>query len=214
MFCNCIMPCFSCLSPDWVWICGLVFIVLVFWLQLGLGFVIAEAKLSSDENMGKLFNECKDYVVTSCQGGAWVGKIDDLCQVYCCTTEWMHWLKPCMHAEFCHFLLLFDFIILSYLMLPSLRTYTLQKKFQCETNGHDFVEQKFVRACLVRKMEWNGMGTWILEGWVWNLNLELSCLVKLGMKSGFRLYCLTNNYEMKLNSFLFLKYHMQLLVIV
>lgn len=49
---------------------------------IGLGFVIAEAKLSTDENMGKLFNECKDYVVTSCQGEAWVRKIDGLCQVY------------------------------------------------------------------------------------------------------------------------------------
>lgn len=49
---------------------------------LGLGFVIAEAKLSTDENMGKLFYECKEYVVASCQGEAWIEKIDDLCQVY------------------------------------------------------------------------------------------------------------------------------------
>jgi len=45
--------------------------------------VIAEAKLSNDEHMGKLFYECKDYAVALCQGEAWKDKIDDLCQVCC-----------------------------------------------------------------------------------------------------------------------------------
>lgn len=49
---------------------------------LGLGFVIAESKLSTDDNAAKLFYECKDYVVASCQGEAWMEKMDDLCQVY------------------------------------------------------------------------------------------------------------------------------------
>ncbi|KAH9606317.1 hypothetical protein KSS87_000232 [Heliosperma pusillum] len=49
---------------------------------LGLGFVIAETKLSTDESILKLFYECKDFVVASYQGDAWIEKIDDLCQVY------------------------------------------------------------------------------------------------------------------------------------
>lgn len=49
---------------------------------LGLGLVIAEAKVSTDENVAKLFYECKDFVVASCQGDAWMEKIDDICQVY------------------------------------------------------------------------------------------------------------------------------------
>ncbi|CAO2833578.1 unnamed protein product [Amaranthus hypochondriacus] len=49
---------------------------------LGLGFAIAEAKLPTDENVAKLFYECKDFVVASCQGEAWFEKIDDIWQVY------------------------------------------------------------------------------------------------------------------------------------
>ncbi|XP_021755725.1 uncharacterized protein LOC110720935 [Chenopodium quinoa] len=49
---------------------------------LGLGFVLAEAKLSTDENVAKLFSECKEFVVASFQGDAWMEKIDDICQVY------------------------------------------------------------------------------------------------------------------------------------
>ncbi|KAJ0046143.1 hypothetical protein Pint_04100 [Pistacia integerrima] len=49
---------------------------------LGLGFVIAEARLSPDDNLSKLVHECKDYVVASCQGSSWSEKIDDICQVY------------------------------------------------------------------------------------------------------------------------------------
>lgn len=46
-----------------------------------MGFAIAEAKLPTDENVAKLFYECKDFVVASCQGEAWFEKIDDIWQV-------------------------------------------------------------------------------------------------------------------------------------
>lgn len=49
---------------------------------LGLGFVIAEAVLSTNHNLAKLFYECKDYIVATCQGSIWNEKVDDLCQVY------------------------------------------------------------------------------------------------------------------------------------
>ncbi|KAM3744198.1 hypothetical protein ACB098_06G034200 [Castanea mollissima] len=49
---------------------------------LGLGFVMAEAMLSTNNNLSKLFYECKDYVVATCQGRSWSEKVDDLCQVY------------------------------------------------------------------------------------------------------------------------------------
>ncbi|KAB1215176.1 Rab3 GTPase-activating protein catalytic subunit [Morella rubra] len=49
---------------------------------LGLGFVIAEARLSSNNNLSNPFNECKDYVLASCQGSIKSEKFDDLCQVY------------------------------------------------------------------------------------------------------------------------------------
>lgn len=52
--------------------------------------MIAEDKVSTDENVAKLFYECKDFVVASCQGDAWMEKIDDICQV--------HLLLP-FHAE-------------------------------------------------------------------------------------------------------------------
>ncbi|KAK2990033.1 hypothetical protein RJ640_004711 [Escallonia rubra] len=48
---------------------------------LGSGFVIAEATLSTNANLSKLFYECKDYTVATCQG-IWVDRIDDICQVY------------------------------------------------------------------------------------------------------------------------------------
>ncbi|KAK3025563.1 hypothetical protein RJ639_041041, partial [Escallonia herrerae] len=48
---------------------------------LGSGFVIAEATLSTNSNLSKLFYECKDYTVATCQG-IWVDRIDDICQVY------------------------------------------------------------------------------------------------------------------------------------
>ncbi|XVE50682.1 hypothetical protein DITRI_Ditri01bG0182900 [Diplodiscus trichospermus] len=49
---------------------------------LGLGFVLAEEKLSTDDNLSKLFYECKDYIVVTCQKTLWNDKMDDLCQVY------------------------------------------------------------------------------------------------------------------------------------
>ncbi|KAK9268760.1 hypothetical protein L1049_000522 [Liquidambar formosana] len=49
---------------------------------LGLGFVVAEAMLSTNSNLSKLFYECKDYIVATCQGPNRSEKVDDLCQVY------------------------------------------------------------------------------------------------------------------------------------
>ncbi|KAM1857337.1 hypothetical protein ACFX14_007454 [Malus domestica] len=49
---------------------------------LGLGFVIAEAKLSTSSDFSKLFYECKEYVVSSCQSSTWTEKVEELCQVY------------------------------------------------------------------------------------------------------------------------------------
>ncbi|CAN0915649.1 Rab3 GTPase-activating protein catalytic subunit [Linum grandiflorum] len=49
---------------------------------LGLGTLMAEAKLSSNDDLSKLFYECKDYIVVTCQGIPWSDKKDDLCQVY------------------------------------------------------------------------------------------------------------------------------------
>ncbi|KAK6229743.1 Rab3GAP catalytic subunit [Theobroma cacao] len=49
---------------------------------LGLGLVLAEDKLSANDNLSKLFYECKDYVVATCQSGVWNDKTDNLCQVY------------------------------------------------------------------------------------------------------------------------------------
>ncbi|XP_021288736.1 uncharacterized protein LOC110419927 [Herrania umbratica] len=49
---------------------------------LGLGLVLAEDKLSANDNFSKLFYECKDYVVATCQSSVWNDKTDDLCQVY------------------------------------------------------------------------------------------------------------------------------------
>ncbi|KAF2314183.1 hypothetical protein GH714_023924 [Hevea brasiliensis] len=44
-------------------------------------FVMAESKLSSNNDLSKLFNECKDYIVFTKQGSSWSEKVDDLCQV-------------------------------------------------------------------------------------------------------------------------------------
>ncbi|KAB2086234.1 hypothetical protein ES319_A04G015400v1 [Gossypium barbadense] len=54
----------------------------LFLALLSLGFVLAEDKLSANENLSKLFHECKDYVVATCQRNTWNDKVDDLCQVY------------------------------------------------------------------------------------------------------------------------------------
>ncbi|KAK4714921.1 hypothetical protein R3W88_020828 [Solanum pinnatisectum] len=49
---------------------------------LGSGFVTAEATLSNNSNLAKLFSDCKEYVIVTCQRSNWVDKVDELCQVY------------------------------------------------------------------------------------------------------------------------------------
>ncbi|KFK27109.1 hypothetical protein AALP_AA8G335500 [Arabis alpina] len=49
---------------------------------LAMGFVMLEPLIATNDDLSKLFFECKDYVVAICQGGAWTDKLDDLCQVY------------------------------------------------------------------------------------------------------------------------------------
>ncbi|XP_009599597.1 uncharacterized protein LOC107789087 [Nicotiana tabacum] len=49
---------------------------------LGSGFVTAEATLSNNSNLSKLFCDCKEYVIVTCQSSSWVEKVDELCQVY------------------------------------------------------------------------------------------------------------------------------------
>lgn len=46
------------------------------------GYAVAETRISSNEYLYKLFLECKDYVVATCQSKSWVEKVDDICQVY------------------------------------------------------------------------------------------------------------------------------------
>ncbi|XP_073058907.1 uncharacterized protein [Primulina eburnea] len=54
----------------------------LFIAALGSGLVIAEATLSTSPSLSNLFNECKNYLVSTCQGKLWVEKLDDICQVY------------------------------------------------------------------------------------------------------------------------------------
>ncbi|KAL3639978.1 hypothetical protein CASFOL_014946 [Castilleja foliolosa] len=49
---------------------------------LGSGLVIAEATLSTNSSLSDFFNECKNYLVLTCQGNTWIEKLDDICQVY------------------------------------------------------------------------------------------------------------------------------------
>ncbi|KAF7815840.1 rab3 GTPase-activating protein catalytic subunit [Senna tora] len=49
---------------------------------LGLGFAIAEPMLSGNKDFSKLFYDCKEYILVTCQGDNWSEKVDDLCQVY------------------------------------------------------------------------------------------------------------------------------------
>ncbi|KAI3686217.1 hypothetical protein L1987_79891 [Smallanthus sonchifolius] len=46
------------------------------------GCAIAETKTATNEYLYKLFLECKDYIVATCQGKSWFEKVDDICQVY------------------------------------------------------------------------------------------------------------------------------------
>uniref|UniRef100_A0A2C9W718 Rab3GAP catalytic subunit conserved domain-containing protein n=1 Tax=Manihot esculenta TaxID=3983 RepID=A0A2C9W718_MANES len=49
---------------------------------LGLGILVTESKVSSNNDLSKLFHKCKDYIIFTCQGNNWSEKVDDLCQVY------------------------------------------------------------------------------------------------------------------------------------
>ncbi|KAL9160050.1 hypothetical protein ABFS82_08G174300 [Erythranthe guttata] len=49
---------------------------------LGSGLVIADVTLSTNSNLSSFFNECRNYVVVTCQGHSWIEKLDDICQVY------------------------------------------------------------------------------------------------------------------------------------
>lgn len=42
---------------------------------------MVEPVVATNEDLTKLFFECKEYVVAICQGGACTDKLDDLCQV-------------------------------------------------------------------------------------------------------------------------------------
>lgn len=42
---------------------------------------MAEATLSSKGDVSKLFYECKDFVMATCQSSTLIEKVDDLCQV-------------------------------------------------------------------------------------------------------------------------------------
>ncbi|KAL2322678.1 hypothetical protein Fmac_027057 [Flemingia macrophylla] len=51
---------------------------------LGSGFIIAENEimLSANIDLSKLFNDCKEHIVTICQGNKFNEKVDELVQVY------------------------------------------------------------------------------------------------------------------------------------
>ncbi|XP_027333965.1 rab3 GTPase-activating protein catalytic subunit-like isoform X1 [Abrus precatorius] len=49
---------------------------------LGLGFAIAEPMLSRNGDFSKLFYDCKEYLVATCQSNKLNEKVDDLVQVY------------------------------------------------------------------------------------------------------------------------------------
>ncbi|THU75056.1 hypothetical protein C4D60_Mb04t39880 [Musa balbisiana] len=46
------------------------------------GLLIAEVVLPVDSNLTKLYTECKDYIVFTCQNGLLNEKLDDICKVY------------------------------------------------------------------------------------------------------------------------------------
>ncbi|KAI4388378.1 hypothetical protein MLD38_000711 [Melastoma candidum] len=70
-----ILDCFEDISP-------LELFEQLFLSLLVAGIVIAEASLSADENLSKLFSEYKDYVITTCQAPSVAERVGDLCQVY------------------------------------------------------------------------------------------------------------------------------------
>ncbi|KAL1332865.1 hypothetical protein HN51_061640 [Arachis hypogaea] len=48
----------------------------------GLGLAIAETMLTDNSDFSKMFNDCKDYAVSTCQSNRWSEKVDELVQVY------------------------------------------------------------------------------------------------------------------------------------
>lgn len=61
---------------------------------------MVEPVVAANDDLSKLFFECKDYVVATCQGDAWTDKLDDLCQVR--TVNSMH-----IHTHIVQFHLIF-----------------------------------------------------------------------------------------------------------
>lgn len=55
-----------------------------------------EPVIATNDDLSKLFFECKDYVVAICQGGALSDKLDDLCQVL--TISCAQVSKTCIHT--------------------------------------------------------------------------------------------------------------------
>ncbi|GAA0148544.1 GTPase-activating protein [Lithospermum erythrorhizon] len=49
---------------------------------LGKGFVVADAALSTNSSLSKIFHECRNYILGTCNGNNWTEKIEDICQVY------------------------------------------------------------------------------------------------------------------------------------
>ncbi|XP_042065776.1 rab3 GTPase-activating protein catalytic subunit-like [Salvia splendens] len=54
----------------------------LFLVALGAGLMIAEAMFSTNPNLSNIFDNCKNYIVVTCQSSTWVEKLDDICQVY------------------------------------------------------------------------------------------------------------------------------------
>ncbi|KAH0435039.1 hypothetical protein IEQ34_026694 [Dendrobium chrysotoxum] len=54
----------------------------LFMSMLCSAFTIAEASISQGSNVSKIFYECKDWVITTCQNGISSDNIGDICKVY------------------------------------------------------------------------------------------------------------------------------------
>ncbi|XP_042042507.1 rab3 GTPase-activating protein catalytic subunit-like [Salvia splendens] len=54
----------------------------LFLAVLGAGLIIGEAMLSTNPNLSPIYNNCKNYIVVTCQSSTWVEKLDEICQVY------------------------------------------------------------------------------------------------------------------------------------
>ncbi|KAG6385595.1 hypothetical protein SASPL_154431 [Salvia splendens] len=53
----------------------------LFLAVLGAGLIIGEAMLSTNPNLSPIYNNCKNYIVVTCQSSTWVEKLDEICQV-------------------------------------------------------------------------------------------------------------------------------------